>query len=157
SSSSSRSTSARRKRERRRSGTMRSSRSMLMSGPLKVLKAQQRRDGAGETIPIACFDLELLAAGASERIELGAAIVLARPPLRGDPPLLLELVQRGIERAVADLEDVGRQLFELLPDRPAIHRLEGEHLEQKEVQGALDEVGRLAHLFLSVTAGGYDD
>src|SRR5580765_8274110 len=121
---------------------MRSNRSMVIS---HLLKAHERGDGARETVPVSGFDLELLAAGARERIELRAAIVLARPPLGAHPAFLLELVQRRVEGSVADLEDVGGQLLESLPDRPPVHRLEREHLEDEEVQRALHEVVRLAH------------
>src|SRR5262245_30890665 len=130
---------------------MRSKRSIVIS---HLLKTHERGDGARETVPVSGFDLELLSAGACERIELRPAIVLARPPLGADPAFLLELVEGGIEGAVADLEDVGRQLLEPQPEGPAIHRFEREHLENEEVQRALNEVVRLAHGALSL---GYRD
>src|SRR5689334_25396302 len=84
-------------------------------------------------------------AGPRQRIELGAPVVLARLPLAGDPSLLLELVERGIERPVAHLEHVGGQVLEALADRPSVRGLERDDLEDEEIECALDEVLRPAH------------
>src|SRR5689334_18853625 len=135
---------------------MRSRRSTVIS---HLLKSHDRGNGAGETFPVAAFDLELFATGASERVELGASVVLGLAPLGGDPPFLLELMERGIERAVADLQNVGRDLLETKSDRPAVHRLERQHFEDEKIQRPLNEVVRFAHgafprwpgLFISVT------
>ncbi len=43
------------------------------------------RDRSREPVPVGGFTVQLPAAGSRERIELGAAIVLARPPLGFDP------------------------------------------------------------------------
>src|ERR1700730_16971933 len=80
-----------------------------------------------------------------QRVELRAAVVLGRLPLGRDPASLFQLVQRGIERAIADLEDVTGHLLEALADRPAVKRLEREDFQNQEVQGALHQVRRLAH------------
>ena len=63
----------------------------------------------------------------------------------GDPALVLELVQRGVERSVAHLQDVTGYLLEALPDGPAVERLEGEDFENQQVERALDEIGWPAH------------
>ena len=103
------------------------------------------RDRRRQAIPVRGFLFEVAPSRASERVELGAAIVLARLPLRGDPALVLELVQRGVELSVAHLQDVTGYLLEALPDGPAVERLEGEDFENQQVQRALDEIGWPAH------------
>ena len=59
--------------------------------------------------------------------------------------MLFELVERGVERALADLQDVARHLPDALRDRPAVHRLERDDLQDQQVQRALHEIGRFAH------------
>src|SRR6266536_5064771 len=94
----------------------------------------------------------MLVAETSERVELRAASEVGFLPFGGDEALLFQLVQGRVEGAVADLQRFGGHLFQALADGPAVHRLEGEHLQQQEVEGALDEIGRLAHgSVLSVT------
>ena len=93
------------------------------------------------------------ASGSGERVELCAAIVFAGLPLRGDPALLFELVQGGVEGAVADLQDVAGDLLQTLADGPAVHGLKGENLQEKKVECALDQIRWLAHGLSSVTEG----
>src|SRR5688500_15273272 len=53
-----------------------------------------------------------------ECVELRAAVVFRRLPLGLDPASLLELVQRGIERAVADVERVFGHLLQAVANGP---------------------------------------
>ena len=64
-----------------------------------------------------------------QRVELRAAVVLARLPLGADPAFLLEFVQGRVKRPVAHLQHVARNLLQPLADRPAIQRLEGQDLQ----------------------------
>jgi hypothetical protein len=47
------------------------------------------------------------------------------------------------------LEHVLRHLTDALRDAPAVHRLQGEGFENQQVQRALDQISRFAHLFSS--------
>src|SRR5215831_11774744 len=61
-------------------------------------------------------------------------------------------MQRRIEGAVADLENVSRNLLQALPDGPAMQRLERQYLQKQQIQGPLDKIGWFAHARLhSVT------
>src|ERR1700674_4400481 len=113
-----------------------------MSG---LLQLDDVGNGGGEAIPIVCFTLEVAAPQPRERIKFGAAIVLAGSPLCLNPAFLLELVQGGIERAVADLENVAGDLLEADADGEAVERLESENFEEKKIESALDEVGGFGH------------
>jgi hypothetical protein len=116
------------------------------------------RDGGGEAVPVGGFVIELLTAETSEGVELGATIVFAGLPFGRDPAFLLEFVKSGIERTVADLEDVAGDLREALADGPAVERFEGEDFEDEEVESALEEVRRFGHGGVpSVTEIGYDE
>ena len=110
----SRSTSCRRNRERIRRGTMyrqRANRTGHASFSRTTVEiAAERRSQFRRS------RCELPSSGLRERIELRAPVVLARTPLGGDPAFLLQLVERRIERAVADAEDVLREKLEALAE-----------------------------------------
>ena len=77
-------------------------------------------DGLREPVPVGGFLFELAPAGLSQGIELGLAAGFAFGPVGGDPPLLLEAVQGGIERALLDLQDFVARLSKALDqDYPA--------------------------------------
>src|SRR5215467_2380092 len=113
-----------------------------MSG---LLQPHHARDCAREPLPICGFLLQLLPSHASERVELGSPIVFGRFPLGCDPAFLLQFVQRWIEGAVADLENVSRNLLQALPDGPAMQRLERQNLQKQQIQSPLDKIGWFAH------------
>ena len=50
-------------------------------------------------------------------------------------------MERRIERALVDLEDVARDLLDALGDAPAVHCLEGQCLEDEHVERPLQDVG----------------
>lgn len=85
------------------------------------------------------------AAKASERIKFGATIVAGHLPLGGDPTFLFKFVKSGIERAVAHLKHFARNISKALAEDKPIHGLEGEELEEEEVESALHEAGGLGH------------
>src|SRR2546427_6557752 len=110
-----------------------------------LLELHDARDGARKPAPVSGFLRKLPAAEPRQRIELGAAIILASFPFGGDPARLLELVQCGIKRSVADLQYFTRHLLQSLADCPAIQRLQRQDLQDQEIQSALDEITRSAH------------
>src|SRR5690606_41731269 len=117
-----------------------------------LLQGEDMRDGLRQPVPVLGFLAESFPAEPRERVEFGSAIVLGLAPLRADPAPLLELVQRRIQRSVADLKHVARKHLEPPTDRPAVHRLESEHLQNQQIERSLDEIRRLTHTrFTSVT------
>ena len=109
-------------------------------------------DGPGEPCPDLGLFLELPPPQSRERVELGAAIILRRLPLRFDPALLLELVQGRVERTVAHLQDLARDLLEPLADRPAVEVAE-ERGSSKAISPGCLGPGRMdgSSVLLSVT------
>src|SRR6266481_2717321 len=69
----------------------------------------------------------------------------ARLPLSGNPALLLQFMEGRIERAIADLQHVVRDVPQALTNGPAMKRLQSQDLEKQEVQRALNQIRRLAH------------
>jgi hypothetical protein len=49
---------------------------------------------------------------------------------------VLQSLQRGIERALIDLERVARDFLNALADAPPVHGREGERFEGEKVDGA---------------------
>src|SRR5262245_50824223 len=110
-----------------------SSRSRPMS---RLLQAHQSGDGGGQPLPLCRFFVEMPAARTRERVDLRTPVVAAPRPLGGDPSLLLQLVERGVERAVADLQHIARDLAETLADRESVERLERQDLQNQQVERA---------------------
>src|SRR5262252_7908952 len=108
-------------------------------------RLDDQRDGGGETFPLSGLGFQRLPSMGSEPVVLRAAVVLTHVPLGFDPALLFELVERGIQRALADAQLLAGQLPDALRDRPAVHRLERQDAEDQQVECPLHESGRLAH------------
>src|SRR5690242_8876981 len=64
------------------------------------------RDGAHHLVPRRLLFGELPLSGRREPVILGAPVGLRLPPFGGEPSLLFQPVQRGIERAVLDLQRI---------------------------------------------------
>src|SRR5262249_32921331 len=144
SSSSSLSTWRRRKIDRTRSGAVNH-----QCSSFTVLRLRERDDlgdRGRQPLPVRRLGLELLPAQPREGVELRFPVVLGRLPLRLDPAFLLELVERRIERALADLEHVAGHGPQPQADRPAVQRLERQDLQQEKIESSLDQIARLAHL-----------
>src|SRR3954471_1925011 len=101
---------------------------------------QHARDGGGDPLPVRGFLRELLAPGPRQRVELRAPVVLGITPRRLDPALLLETVERGVERSLVHLQHVLGQLLQPLRDAPAVHVAGGKGAENQQVEGALQQV-----------------
>jgi hypothetical protein len=67
------------------------------------------------------------------RGEIRAASQVTGFPFRCDPAFLLQLMKRGIERAITHLQNVRGSLFQALADRPAMERLQCQNLEEQNV------------------------
>src|SRR6185295_19532695 len=117
--------------ERIRSHKMRSQRSRRTTSRLP--EGQHARDGGGDALPVRGFLVQVFLACTCQRIELCTTIVLTRAPLTLDPAFLFQLVKRGVERPVADLQDIAGYLQQPLPDCPPIEWLKGENRKNQQV------------------------
>ena len=69
-----------------------------------------------------------------ESVEARAPVVVARTPGGGDEALLLQTIQGGIERALADAESVAGALLEAFGDAPPVHGSELQGFEDEHVE-----------------------
>jgi len=81
-----------------------------------------------------------------QRVEFCSPVVFTGLPLRRDPAFLFQFVEGGIKRSIAYLQDISRNLFQTLANRPAIERFQRQNLQQKQVQCSLYEVRWSAHV-----------
>src|SRR5687767_9128679 len=77
---------------------------------------------------------QLTLAECGEPIVPCAAIVLGNAPVVRHPAAVLEPDERGIDRALTDVERVAGHLLDAKRDPPAMHGLEGERLEHEQVE-----------------------
>ena len=82
--------------------------------------AHDERDGAGHLAPAAGLKREAPATGGGEAVVLGLAVVLARAPVGREPAAVLQAMERGIQRALLDLEDLFRGALDDLGDGVAV-------------------------------------
>ena len=78
---------------------------------------------------------------AREPVVLRPAAQLRDGPLGFDPALVLEAMERRVERALVDLQDVLGDLLDALRDRPAVQRAGLQRPEDEQVEGARKKVG----------------
>src|SRR5437870_9675897 len=76
----------------------------------RLFKLNDPRNGARKPAPVICFFFELSPPEPRERIIFCAPTILGRSPFGCDPALLLQLVQRRVQRSVAHLQNVAGHL-----------------------------------------------
>ena len=101
---------------------------------------QDSSDSRGKTLPVLGLLPELLLSLGREAIVFCPAVVVGHAPLSLNPILLLEAVERRIERSLIDLKHILRNMLDTLRDTPAVHRTESQGLQNQEIQGPLQQI-----------------
>src|SRR5580700_1557703 len=91
---------------RSRSRSMRAGRTTLRRRPSHLRIAHDLPDARGETLPAFLLVGELFAAEPRERIEARFAILLGDAPFRADPSGLFHTMQRRVERALLNTQEL---------------------------------------------------
>ena len=99
--------------------------------------SQHLGDGSCQPLPLAFFGFELLAPGFREFVVFRAAVVIGGAPAGLDPAAAFEAMQRRIQRALLNLQNLARDLMEALGNAPAVLGAEGESSENQEIQSSL--------------------
>src|SRR5208282_1107582 len=117
-----------------------------------LLEFDDSGDGRGKTVPVGRLFFELLPPEPGQRIKFAATVVFTQLPLGSNPTALFQLVQRGVERAIADPQYIAGHLFQTLTNGPAIERIQGQYFQDQHVQCPLKQLRRLTQAsLLSVT------
>src|SRR5947209_464840 len=104
---------------------------------------EQTADHRDRARPALGFRSELFPAGARDRVELGAAVVLARAPLALNPAFLLEPEQRRIDGALIERERSLRDLFDAPRDGVSVQRPHGlQRFQHHQIERAVGNFGR---------------
>src|SRR5688572_15643705 len=107
-------------------------------GPSREL--EDELNGFGKATPGGGLACELAAPGGGELVELGAAPELGDAPLGLHEAIVLEPVERGVERSLIHAERVARDLLDAVRHGPSVHRLARERAEDEEIERALEEL-----------------
>src|SRR3970282_415305 len=102
--------------------------------------AQEELDRAREALPVVRLFAQPLSAGGGERVVLRLALVVGLAPLEGDQALVLEAVQRGVERPLRNLQRVFRDLLQAQQHAVTVPRAERDGLEGEKGARALAEL-----------------
>src|SRR5262249_40042485 len=98
-------------------------------------------DGGGDGLPSGFFLLQLGAAGSRDFVDSGAAAVFFRDPLGTDPPGLLHAMQRGVERALFDTQNVAGPFLDRGHDRVAVQAgAAHDNFERQQIERALERI-----------------
>src|SRR5258707_3407241 len=89
---------------------------------------RHRRD---EMLTLRLLDGELFAAGSRQLIKARPTIVLGYAPFTLEPTALLDAVEGRIESTLLDAQHIFRQLLYTLPHAIAVHRPQGQCLEDE--------------------------
>src|SRR5438309_1747512 len=107
---------------------------------------QDSGNDVGHAVPVASFLLQLAPPCRRQAIESRPALVLGFAPLALDEPLVLEAIQRGIQRALLNFEALAGALLDAQQDTVAMQRSERDRLENQHVERTLEQSGGLGHV-----------
>src|SRR6476661_4071260 len=101
---------------------------------------QDPAHGLGVLAPDLGLAVELFLPGLGEPVELGAAVVLRDAPFGLDGPLVLEPVERRIERSLVDLEQIAGHLLDALGHAPPMLGPQAQSLQDQQIESALQKI-----------------
>src|SRR5467141_1822356 len=112
------------------------------------------RDGSGDSVPVRLLGGELFPAGDRQSVVLALALLIAeRFPFGAHPSLALETMQRRVQRAVLQTQNVVGGPLNVLRDLVAVRRAEEERAQDQHVERPLQEPGTIG-AFLRDRHGG---
>jgi hypothetical protein len=109
-----------------------------MTPPLRRLEQKPHRTSKG--LPFGLFGRQLLPALWRDAVVAGTFALVGPLPGRGDPALRLKPIQRGIQRAGLDLQQLFRRALNVLGDRVAVTRASQKGPQNEEIEGASQEI-----------------
>ena len=104
--------------------------------PLLVGRLQQQSHGSRERVPFRLFADELPSPQCRDAVVAGAFTLLGQLPGGGDPAPGLEPIERGVERARFDLQQVFRGPLNVLGDGVAVTRSWQQRAQDQQIERA---------------------
>src|SRR5262249_40429307 len=107
---------------------------------LSQVRLQHSRNSVLQLLPPGEFVCQLLFSPGSQPVILRALIVVRSLPLRSDPLLLFQAVERGIKRSGVHLEDFAGARANRDADAVTVPRAPLQGLQNQEIQGSLQQL-----------------
>src|SRR5919108_1826510 len=101
---------------------------------------QHESHGRDDALELRAFGGELLSPGSGQGVVPRPAIVVRCSPLRLDVAFEGEALERGVQRALANLKHVARQLADALRDAVSVVRTGDEGPKYEQVERAGEEL-----------------
>src|ERR1700686_1163113 len=108
-------------------------------------RAENSRDDLRHAVPVFGFCLQPALPGGGQTIVSSFAVVLRRAPFACDPTLMLQTIERRVERALLNLEALLGHLLDAQQDAIAMQRAEGNGFEDQHIESALQKVELFLH------------
>src|SRR5438128_8510705 len=108
--------------------------------PSRARRPEHARDRLDDLLPARPLGQQLRAAGPRQPVLARPLLLLRDLPLRRDPPLLLEAVERGIERSGVDLQYLAGAGADRLRDPVAVARPPLQRPQDEEAERALQQL-----------------
>src|SRR5688572_8318317 len=102
-------------------------------------ESENQLNGVGEALPRRGLARELLPPRGRELVELRAPAELGDTPLGAHEPVVLETVERGVQRPLIHAERVAGNLLDAARHGPAVHGLAAEVPEDQQSERSLEE------------------
>ena len=110
------------------------------------LGAQNSCDDVGHAVPVFGFRKQLALPCRGEPVIFGFAVVFRFAPLTGNPSLMFEAIERGIERALLDFSGaLFQDLLDAQKNAVAVQRAERDGFEDEHVERALQKTELCVH------------
>src|SRR4030095_10439444 len=97
--------------------------------PAPLYRRQHALDRAHHSVELGALGGQLFPSGSRELVIAGASVVLRGAPLGLYPAVDQEALQRGIQRALSDSQDIVRGQAQVLDDAVAVFRAADERLQ----------------------------
>src|SRR6266568_6250860 len=103
-------------------------------------RLQKQPHGTGEGVPFRLFSDQLLSPLRGDAVVTGALALLRELPRRVNPALGLEPIERRVERACFNLQQVFRSPLNVLRDGVSVTRCRQERAQNQEIERASHEL-----------------
>ncbi len=106
---------------------------------------QDSSNDVGHAVPVFGFRKQPALPCSGEPVIFGFAVVFRLAPFTGDPALMFQTIERGVQRALLDFQAIFGNLLDAQQNAVAVQGPKGNGLQDQHVQRALQNVQLLVH------------